>query len=160
MRRRARECALQILYQLDVQSEMEQGRLSPEQVRAAIERYWESFETVSPEEKAFAERLAEGVASSVADLDQAIGAVSHHWKMSRMDKVDRNLIRLAAYEILHCPDIPRSVSINEALEIAGRYGGGDSVPFINGILDQLGRDRADAEGSPAAEPPPDDGGES
>jgi N utilization substance protein B len=56
-----------------------------------------------------------------------------------MDKVDRNLIRLAAYEILRCPDVPRTVAINEALEIARRYGGGDSVTFVNGVLDQLGK---------------------
>ena len=144
MRRRARECALQILYQLDVQSELEQAKLLPEHVKSAIERYWESFEAVTPDEQTFAERLATGVAADVTALDAAIAAVSLNWKMSRMDKVDRNLIRLAAYEILRCPDIPRSVSINEALEIARRYGGGDSVPFINGILDQLGRDRAEA----------------
>jgi transcription antitermination protein NusB len=145
MRRRARECALQILYQLDVQAETEEAQLSAEQVKAAVERYWESFEVVTPEEQAFAERLAMGVAADVQALDQAIAGVSLNWKMSRMDKVDRNLIRLAAYEILRCPDIPRSVSINEALEMARRYGGGDSVPFINGILDQLGHDRVDPE---------------
>ena len=124
---------------------MEQSQLSVEQVKAAVQRYWEAFEVVTPEEQAFAERLALGVAADETALDQAIGQVSLNWKMSRMDKVDRNLIRLAAYEILRCPDIPRSVSINEALEIARRYGGGDSVPFINGILDQLGRDRVDPE---------------
>lgn len=143
MRRRARECALQILYQLDVQFEREQRSFSSEQIGLAIARYWESFEPVSEDEQAYAERLARGVAQDLAGLDQAIASVSHHWKMSRMDKVDRNLIRLAAYEILHCPDIPRTVSINEALEIARRYGGSDSVAFINGILDQLGKERDD-----------------
>ncbi|MBI5511878.1 MAG: transcription antitermination factor NusB [Deltaproteobacteria bacterium] len=142
MRRRARECALQILYQLDVQAELDVKAVTREQVSAAIDRYWDSFEEVSADEREYAERLAHGVAGAVAALDAAIAKVSHHWKLSRMDKVDKNLIRLAAYEILHCPDVPRTVAINEALEIARRFGGGESVAFINGVLDQFGREPA------------------
>ena len=137
MRRRARECALQILYQLDVAHDSERGSMAPERLEQALASYWESFEPVADDERAFAERLARGVVGEIADLDRAIAAASHNWKLSRMDKVDRNLLRLAAFEILHCPDVPRAVSINEALEIAKRYCGGESVAFINGILDQL-----------------------
>jgi N utilization substance protein B len=140
MRRRARECALQILYQLDVAHDSERGQIAPERLEAALRGYWESFEPVSDEERAFAERLARGVVAEIGALDAAIAAVSHNWKLSRMDKVDRNLLRLAAFEILRCPDVPRSVSINEALEIAKRYCGAESVAFINGILDQLHAD--------------------
>ena len=142
MRRRARECALQILYQLDMNSQLEGGNAAL--VEAAIERYWTSFEPVSPEEREFAERLARGVAREVGQIDEAISAVSHHWRLGRMDMVDRNLIRLAAYEILRCPDIPKPASINEALEIAKRYSGTDSAAFVNGVLDQLVPPEGDA----------------
>lgn len=136
MRRKGRECALQILYQLDV------GRLldvvDAAGVDAAVQRYWNSFEPVSPDVRDFAERLVQGVVAALSDVDAAIGEVSHHWRLGRMSAVDRSLLRLAAYEILRCPDIPRAASINEAIEIAKRFGGPESASFINGILDKLG----------------------
>lgn len=136
MRRRARECALQILYQLDVG-----GHLGADpDVRPEMERYWDSFDPVSPEARAFAERLVTGVAERVEELDRVLNDASSNWKLGRMAKVDRNLLRLAAYEILHCADIPRSASINEAIEIGKRFSSGDSASFVNGILDRLGKD--------------------
>jgi transcription antitermination protein NusB len=137
MRRRARECALQILYQLDVGKHFDPGSGQQIEMQAAMVRYWENFETVSEAERTFAEHLVQGVAREVAVLDEAITKVSEHWRLDRMDAVDRNLLRLAAYEILYCPDVPRTVSINEAIEIAKRFSGPQAAAFINGILDQL-----------------------
>lgn len=138
MRRRARECALQILYQLDVG-----GHLSGDRdVRPEMERYWDSFDPVSPDARAFAERLVTGVAERVTELDRVLDGASNNWKLNRMAKVDRNLLRLAAYEILHCSDIPRTASINEAIEIGKRFSSGDSASFLNGILDRLGKEES------------------
>lgn len=139
MRRRGRVCALQILYQLDVAKELAPERFDAQAVRTAIGRYWQSFEEVSQEDEAFAERLVLGVARDVQRLDDALANVSHHWKVDRMDRVDRNILRLAAYEMLDCPDIPRAASINEAIEIAKRFSNNESAAFINGVLDQLAR---------------------
>lgn len=141
MRRRGRVCALQILYQLDLARELSKDVFAPERVRQAIGRYWQSFDAVGPEDEAFAERLVLGVAREVGVLDETISAVSHHWKIARMDRVDRNVLRLAAYEMLHCPDIPRAASINEAIEIAKRFSNNESAAFINGVLDQLARSK-------------------
>jgi len=136
MRRRGRECALQILYQMDVSRDLESdaGRA---RVDESIAAFWASFETVEDDERAFAERLVRGVVKDLGSLDDAVARVSQNWRVARMGKVDRNLIRLAAYEILRCPDIPRVASINEAVEIAKRFSGKESAAFVNGVLDQL-----------------------
>lgn len=147
MRRRSRECALQILYQLDLSGQPSQDAIDPTGLEAAIQTYWSNFEPAVEEEREFAERLARGVINNLPEIDQALCDVSEHWRLSRMDKVDRNLLRLAAFEILHCPDIPRATSINEAIEIAKRYSGTESAAFINGILDRLGRCSEKSKGS-------------
>jgi N utilization substance protein B len=144
MRRRARECALQILYQLDMTEPAEDGAIDFERVDAAVRAYWASFEPVSDEERNFAERIARGVASEIDAIDSEISAVSQNWRLSRMERVDRNLLRLAAYEILRCPDIPKAATINEAVEIAKRFSGREAAAFINGVLDKLGEGPGDA----------------
>ncbi len=138
MRRRARECALQILYQLDLSAGGGNG-IDGQMLAAELERYFTHFDPVTPEEREFAERLVRGVIAEREAIDAAIAGASQHWKLTRMDNVDRNVLRLAAYEILRCPDVPRSASINEAVEIAKRFSGQESAAFINGILDQLKR---------------------
>lgn len=142
MRRHGRECALQILYQMDMQSLLtsvdEASRLK------AIADFWDSFDKVGPDDRRFATRLVNGVIQALEDLDKAIEGVSHRWKMGRMAQVDRNLLRMAAYEILYCPDIPKSATINEAIEVAKRFSGQDSFAFINGILDKLEPESDDA----------------
>ncbi len=139
MRRRARESALQLIYQLDVARIL--GTQDQTALDTAIRDYWASFEPVSPEDREFAERLVRGVAADIDGVDAILGNVSHNWKIDRMAKVDRSLLRLAAYEITRCPDIPRAASINEAIEIAKRFSGQESASFINGILDQLAKDK-------------------
>ena len=137
MRRRGRECALQLLYQLDLGTSLESRNGVSDALKTEVTAFWENFESVESQEREFADRLVYGVLGAVEDLDVAISEASKIWKLPRMANVDRNLLRLAAYEILYCPDIPRSVSINEAIEIAKRFSGTEAASFINGVLDQL-----------------------
>lgn len=134
-RRRAREFALQMLYQLDVQEQ-----LSDEQ---AIALFWKSFQAgdeASPadvaEAQPFAETLVRGVREHLAELDAQIQSASRNWRLERMARVDRNLLRLALYELRYAGDVPAKVAINEAIEIAKRYGTAESSAFVNGILDR------------------------
>ena len=141
MRRHGRECALQILYQMDMQNLL---NTSDEAGRdKAISDFWSSFDKVGADDRRFATRLVDGVIRALEDLDHAIEAVSHRWKMGRMAQVDRNLLRMAAYEIIYCSDIPKSATINEAIEVAKRFSGQESFAFINGILDKLEPESAD-----------------
>lgn len=139
MRRKGRVCAFQVLYQLDVAGDLDTA--SADTVATVLMRLWQSFESMGPEDQMHAERLAAGAVAARPVLDARISAVSHNWRVARMGKVDRNLLRLAAYEILYCPDIPRTASINEAIEMAKQFGGGESPAFVNGILDQLVPDK-------------------
>jgi transcription antitermination protein NusB len=127
-RRKARECALQILYQMDMSGH------SPEE---ALRAFWQNF-TPEHDVEEFATALVEGVATKQADIDKKIQEASHHWKLERMAKVDRNVLRLAVYELLFREDIPKKVTLNEAIEIAKRYGTEESGSFINGVLDHIG----------------------
>lgn len=126
-RRQGRELALQALYQLEMT-----GDSSPR----AVELFLSHFEG-GAEAKDFARRLIAGVGAQKAALDAIIEKAAENWKLSRMAKVDLTILRLAAYELLFCPDIPVNVSLDEAIEIGKRYGSGDSATFINGILDQV-----------------------
>ena len=136
-RRRAREFALQILYQLDVQQHMSDDQ--------AIALFWRNFAAQTGEEAAavdvtdaqpFAESLVRGVRAHLAELDGQIQAASRNWRLERMARVDRNLLRLALYELRFGDDVPAKVAINEAIEIAKRYGTSESSAFVNGILDR------------------------
>lgn len=142
MRRRARQCALQILYQLDINRQLrapdEPASHAGESLERTLQEFWSSFEHISEADRTFSERLARGVVREQLAVDAAIEAVSSNWRLARMEVVDRNLLRLATYEILWCPDIPRAASINEALELAKRFHSRDAAAFINGVLDRLG----------------------
>jgi N utilization substance protein B len=92
---------------------------------------------VGPEVESFACALFEGAVSDVEALDRHLRKHTEHWRLERMAAVDRNLLRVAVYELLHCPETPPAVVINEALEIARRFSGKDSVEFINGVLDAI-----------------------
>lgn len=127
-RRKAREFSLQMLYMLDILKESD--------FRSCLETYWDHFGR-SKDSRPFANHLTQGVIKHLQEIDQAIGRCSHNWKLNRMSYVDRNILRLAVFELLFCPDIPPKVSINEAIEISKRYGDKDSGAFINGILDQV-----------------------
>ncbi len=140
-RRRARECALQILFGLD---------WTDGDVDASIEHYWAHFAGERP--AAFEEihlrssQLVRGVVGKRAGIDAALTETSHNWKLERMSVVDRNLLRLGAYELMFASSPPpRNVVLNEAVEIAKKFGSADSSAFINGVLHQL----AEQHGVPA-----------
>lgn len=134
-RRRSREAALQVLYAVDVKGRSGGSRVEPEE---AFERAAAHFEL--PEgARAFAKELCCGVAARRAELDRRLAAHSEHWRLDRMAAVDRNVLRLAAYEILHT-GTPASVVIDEAVELARRFGGERSPAFVNGVLDSLARE--------------------
>jgi N utilization substance protein B len=128
-RRKARECALQMLYQWDL------GKDSPENVEHL---FWTNTRLVDDEElRAFAGKLFHGTTRMVRELDALIVSHAENWRMDRMAAVDRNLLRLGAYELVYEKDTPPAVVINEALEIARRYSGDESVHFLNGLLDSI-----------------------
>jgi N utilization substance protein B len=131
-RRKARECALQMLFAADV------SLTPPDQL---VKTYWTELGETEIEESAreFATRLAIGTLAHANELDERIRLRAEHWRISRMAIVDRNILRLAVYEFLHEPT-PRTVAINEALEIARRFSTYEATQFINGILDAIKRD--------------------
>ncbi len=126
-RTRARELALQFLYQLDLC-----GKSVLPEARAFVQGEERDAETAR-----FALRLVEGTHEKQADLDRAIQSVAQNWSIARMAVIDRNVLRLATYELLHCPDVPPKVAINEAIELGKRYSTQNSGAFINGILDKI-----------------------
>ncbi len=144
-RTRGREIALQVLYQLEQ---------NPGQPPAEVARFIER-RLREPKLCAFAHRLVAGVREHQARIDAVISDVAENWRIDRMAAIDRNILRLGAYELLHCSaDVPTKVAINEALELAKRYSTAQSSRFVNGILDRLqaaDAARTAAESSPAAE---------
>ena len=151
-RRKARECALQMLFAADIGG--------GERADALVRDYWEQLGEPDVDEGAreFATRLAAGALSHLSELDERIRSRAEHWRISRMAVVDRNILRMAVYEFLHEPT-PRTVAINEALEIARRFSTYEATQFINGILDAIKRDldrerpQEDAVAHPDEEPP-------
>ena len=131
-RRKARECALQMLFAADV------AGAAPEEV---VRTYWAQLGEAETENAAreFASRLAAGTLAHLDALDERIRSRAEHWRIPRMAIVDRNILRLAVYEFLYEPT-PRTVAINEALEIARRFSTYEATQFINGILDAIKRD--------------------
>jgi transcription antitermination factor NusB len=135
-RRQAREFALQILYQRDA---------GGESVETVVVSFWESQGAVGPDVRTFAEELVRGAERHRESIDQRILAASEHWDPARMAALDRTILRLAVFELLHRDDIPPKVSINEYIEIAKKFSTEESGAFVNGILDRIWREH----GSPA-----------
>ncbi len=129
LRTRARELALQALYQVDLAGSEPMDALS-----TAFKAEEGSAESAA---LAFAEQLVRGVAEHREEIDQTIERHSHNWRIDRMAKVDRNVLRLAVFELLHLPETPRKVVLNEAIELAKKFGSEESSAFINGILDKV-----------------------
>ena len=127
VRRKARELALQVLYQMEIT-----GDPSP----TGPDSFWGHFPSRAGA-RDFAQRLVAGTVEHRAEIDGLLEDAVENWKLGRMSKVDLIILRLATYELLFCPDIPLSVSIDEAIEIGNRYGSDDSPTFINGVLDQV-----------------------
>ena len=136
-RRRSREMAVKILYQAD---------LSGVSITEAFQIFCEHFGG-SEASKLFAKELLDGIHAHLDQIDSLISQFSEHWRLDRMSMVDRNVLRLAIYELLCRPDIPAKVSINEAVELGKKFGTEDSGAFVNGILDRIRLDlRAGGEG--------------
>lgn len=136
-RSRAREVALQLLYQLD---------LNPHIDRPSVERFTRE-RLLDAALEPFALALYDGTRSRRVAIDQLLGAAAQNWKLHRMTAVDRNVLRLGAYELLYTPETPPKVVLDEAIELGRRFGSADSPSFVNGVLDRL---RLNA----AAPPPP------
>lgn len=152
-RRKARALALQVLYAQD---------LAPGGAEEAVATYADRFELdVDPEAREFAKVLVDAATRDGGAVDAAITTASRNWRLERMAKVDRNILRLAVGELLNVRATPVKVVINEAVELAKRFGTAESPAFVNGVLDRaaqgLGRRDDDAAAEPAGEGSPDEG---
>jgi transcription antitermination protein NusB len=132
-RRRAREAALQMLYQCEV------GQVAPEEAIAAHAGLEQAAHPDSADASEFAARLVAGTVRSIDEVDPVIAAAAEHWRPERMAIIDRLILRMAVYQLLHVPDVPAKVVINEAVELARRFGGDESGRFVNGVLDAISK---------------------
>lgn len=130
-RRKSRELVLQMLFQADM------GRQKPDEVRRT---FWNERGDVTDEVRGFAEDLFRVACDRTSEIDEIIERHADNWRMERMAAVDRNVLRAAVSELLAFPATPRAVVINEALEIARKFSTPESVQFINGVLDSVGRE--------------------
>ncbi|HEX9442569.1 MAG TPA: transcription antitermination factor NusB [Candidatus Binatia bacterium] len=126
-RRKGRELAVQALYQVEVTADAS---------ARAVELFLDHFEG-GAEAKEFARRLIAGVMEHRQEIDPLVERSAENWRLERMSKVDLVILRLATFELLFCPDIPKNVSLDEAIEIGKRFGSADSSNFINGVLDKV-----------------------
>lgn len=130
-RRRARECALQLMYMWEYHRTLD---------HPGVRAFWEALEREPEgrEAREFAMRLVEGVIRRLADVDDLIRQASLNWRIDRMAMVDRNILRLATFELMEVLDTPLKVVLNEAIELSKRFGTEDSGAFVNGVLDKVG----------------------
>jgi N utilization substance protein B len=128
-RHSGREAALQMLFQLEASG------AGPEEV---LSLFWRSFDAdADPEGRPYAEEAVRGVSGTRDDLDKLISAASANWRLERMTRVDRNVLRLGAWELAHRPDVPAAVTLDEAVELAKAFGTEDSGAFVNGVLNRI-----------------------
>ncbi len=130
-RRKSREMVLQMLFQSDM------GKQPPDLVRST---FWAERNNVEEDVRGFADDLFRTAIDKMPQIDELIGKHTQHWRMERMATVDRNVLRGAVAELLAYPATPRAVVINEALEIARKFSTPESVQFINGVLDSVGKE--------------------
>ena len=132
-RRKGREAALRVLYSMDVAGSSEVQ---------ALKQYWGHFAEAaeSPEQRDFANAIVRAYAEKRDAIDSLIRSSSHHWRLERMPVVDRNVLRVAIVELQTMTDIPKRVTLNEAVELAKRFGSEGSGSFVNGVLDRIARE--------------------
>jgi len=137
-RHRAREVALQILYRYDTAVSAGQADAIPQGIALAsdLTRHFDHFQ-VPADLRTFASELVAGTLTEIPAIDALIESQTKNWKIARMASIDRSLLRMAIYEMRHFSDIPRSVTINEAVELAKEFGSADTAAFVNGILDSI-----------------------
>jgi N utilization substance protein B len=128
-RSKARECAFQILYQ---------WQITGEPMSAVVESFWR-VRSGTPEARAMAERLARGAQAQAGTLDEQIADTAKNWRLDRIAPVDRTILRLGAYELGSERETPAAVVLDEAVELAKRFGEEDSPAFVNGVLDAIRR---------------------
>ena len=131
-RTKSREYALQMLYQADIR------HTKAEQI---LEEFWRAHEPVTEDIQAFAKELFAGTLAHQPEIDALIRAHADNWDINRMAVIDRNILRLGCFELLHVEEVPSKVCINEAIELAKRFGDAESGKFINGILDAIHKKR-------------------
>ncbi len=129
-RRSGREAALQMLFQMEA---------SDAAVDDVITLFWKCFEA-EPEGKSYADDLVRGVAAIRTEIDTAISAASENWRIERMTRLDRNLLRLGTYELMQISSVPSPVILDEAVELAKAFGTAESSAFVNGVLARVARD--------------------
>ncbi len=127
-RTQSRECALKILYQ---------SELTRREIHLAAENFWNEFEEVDENIQGFTNRLTSGIEEKLQEIDDKISQHATNWQLKRMAVIDRNVLRIGVFELLHTEDIPPKVTINEAVELAKKYGDLESSKFVNGILDKI-----------------------
>jgi transcription antitermination protein NusB len=127
-RRESRETALQILFQLEFNDVLEEK---------SLDHFWKNRKSQNSE---YVQELIKGVVSNKDEIDSLIQAYSKNWRLSRMLHIDRNILRLAVYELLFEEGMPVAVAINEAVELAKKFGSSESAKFVNGLLDALSKD--------------------
>jgi len=127
-RTQSREHALKILYQAE---------LTRRVIHLASDHYWSEFETIDDHVRSFADRVTLGIEKHLDDIDKIISDCATNWQIKRMAVIDRNVLRIGVFELLYTSDIPPKVAINEAVELAKKYGDMESSKFVNGILDNI-----------------------
>lgn len=127
VRREGREAAIQFLYQRDINPDTDALNL-PE---------FYALRGLSPSARRFSDALIQGILEHISSIDEMIRSYTQNYELGRISSVDRNILRIAIYEMLKCPEIPPAVSINEAIEIAKKYSTEESGRFVNGILDKI-----------------------
>lgn len=133
-RTQARECALQVLYQIDIMHD---------EWQVSLENFWQAHaeDDIAEEVKQFTKDLVKGVVAHLEHIDKKIAEYATNWELKRMAVVDRNVLRLAGYELLYLSDIPPKVSINEGVELAKKFSSPNAGKFVNGILDKIKLER-------------------
>ena len=130
-RRQARESALQMLYQME---------MSGADFKEMRDDFWVGQTVTDAKIKEFSENLVQGVLVEKETIDQLINKYATHWRLERMPVVDRSVLRLAVYELKECKDVPLKVILNEAIEVAKKFGAEESSTFINGVLDKVAKE--------------------
>ena len=127
-RTQSREYALKILYQAE---------LTRRVIHLAAEKFWSEFESIDEHVRSFSDRLTTGVEENCQKIDDKISKHATNWQLKRMAVIARNILRIGVFELVYAPDIPPKVTINEAVELAKKYGDIKSSKFVNGILDKI-----------------------
>lgn len=127
-RTQAREHALTILYQAE---------MTRRSIDLTSQQFWGEMDSIDANIQSFAQRLSSGVEGKIQEIDEKISQYAANWQLKRMAVIDRNVLRIGVYELLYAQDIPPKVTINEAVELAKKYGDMESGKFVNGILDKI-----------------------